>query len=249
MDQAQEQEQVERQVAMVFVAHPDDAEFGCGGTVAVWARQGWDVYYVIVTDGSAGGPDDATDVGPEARRRISETRKAEQRAAGEILGLADVLFLDYPDGRVEPTLELRRDIVRLIRQYRPSRVVCQSPERVWTPEYHVRRHHPDHLAVGAAVLAAVYPAPQNAWDFPELLAEGLRPHKVSEIYVIGAPVLNHAVDISETIELKIAALAAHRSQLGDNIDQLARMVRAWSADRGARHGMAHAEEFHRIVNW
>ncbi|MFO7272575.1 PIG-L deacetylase family protein [Sphaerobacter thermophilus] len=247
MEQAQEQ--VERKVAMVFVAHPDDAEFGTAGTVARWAREGWDVYYVIITDGGAGGPDDATDVSPEARRRISETRKAEQRAAGEILGLADVIFLDYPDGQLEPTLELRRDIVRLIRKYRPERVISPSPDRVWEPVYNVRRHHPDHLAAGQAVMAAVYPAPQNPWDFPELLAEGLQPHKVSEIYVIGAPVLNYAVDITETIDLKIAALRAHQSQLGDHFDQIERMVRTWAADRGARHGMAYAEEFHRIINW
>lgn len=235
-------------VAMVFVAHPDDAEFGCAGTLAKWAREGWDVYQVIVTDGSAGGPDDATDVGPEARRAISETRKAEQRAAAKILGVKDVIFLDYPDGQLEPTIELRRDIVRLLRRYRPARVICQSPERLWEPAYRLGLHHPDHIAAGTAVLAAIYPASQNAWDFPELLAEGLRPHKVSEVYIVAAPVVNHAVDISDTVDLKIAALAAHTSQLGDHIDQIGRWVRTWTADRGAKYGMAHAEEFNRVQN-
>ena len=163
-------------VALVVVAHPDDAEFGCAGTAALWAREGWEVYIAITTDASGGGADDAVDVGPEARRAISERRKAEQRAAAAILGVSDVVFLDRPDGRLEPTLDFRRDIVRLIRQYRPSRIICQSPERIWTPTYSLGRHHPDHLATGAATIATVYPAAQNAWDFPELLAEGLLPH-------------------------------------------------------------------------
>lgn len=236
-------------VAMVFVAHPDDAEFGSAGTIAAWAREGWEVYQVIITDGGSGGPDHATDVGPEARRRVSETRKAEQRAASKILGVKEVIFLDYPDGQLQPTLELRRDIVRLIRQYRPARVIAPSPERSWTPSYQIRRNHPDHLAAGEAVLSALYPAPQNAWDFPELLAEGLTPHKVSEIFIVGAPVLNYAVDITETIDLKIAALRAHESQVGDHFDSIEPTIRSWAADRGARHGMAYAEEFHRVENW
>ncbi len=163
------------QVAVVVMAHPDDAEFGCAGTVAAWAREGWAVYYVVCTDASGGGSDDATDVTPTARALITTTRKAEQRAAGAILGLRDVIFLDYPDGRMEPTLDLRRDLVRVFRRLRPSRVICQSPERTWTPTYAIPRHHPDHLAVGAATLAALYPATQNPWDFPELLDEGLPP--------------------------------------------------------------------------
>src|SRR3954453_10221051 len=106
----------QQRVALVFMAHPDDAEFGCAGTVAAWVREGWEVSYVICTDASGGGRDDATDVSPAARARITATRKAEQRAAGDVLGLRDVVFLDYPDGRIQPTLELRRDIVRLVRR-------------------------------------------------------------------------------------------------------------------------------------
>src|SRR5712691_4376666 len=105
-------EQAQNKVAMVIVAHPDDAEFGCGGTVAAWAKEGWEAYYVVCSDGAGGGRDDAIDVGPEARRAGTRIRKAEQKAAGELLGIKDVIFLDYPDGRLQPTLELRRDIVR-----------------------------------------------------------------------------------------------------------------------------------------
>ena len=234
----------ERRVALVIVAHPDDAEFGCAGTVAAWVREGWEVSYVICTDASGGGADDATAITPEARAQISATRKAEQRAAGAILGLREILFLDYPDGRMEPTLALRRDIVRVVRRFRPQRVILPSPDRTWTPNYAIPRHHPDHLAVGAATLAALYPAAQNAWDFPELLEEGLLPHKVRDFYITGAPTQNHAVDISATIDLKLAALRAHVSQFGDDTTELEARLRGWAAEGGKAHGFAYAEVFH-----
>lgn len=240
-------EQTQNKVAMVIVAHPDDAEFGCGGTIAAWAKEGWEVYYVVCTDGAGGGPDDATDVGPEARCAGTRTRKAEQRAAGGILGIKDVIFLDYPDGRLQPTLELRRDIARELRRYRPARVICQSPEHTWTPALMIRRYHPDHLAAGQAALEAIYPTSQNPWDFPELLQEGLLPHKISEIYVMGAPVLNHVVDTSATFELKLAALRAHASQVGGS-RELEQRIRKMDAERAVRYGMAFAEEFHRAEN-
>jgi len=233
------------QVAVVVMAHPDDAEFGCAGTVAAWAREGWAVYYVVCTDASGGGSDDATDVTPAARATITAMRKAEQRAAGAILGLRDVIFLDYPDGRMEPTLELRRDLVRVFRRLRPSRVICQSPERIWTPVYAIPRHHPDHLAVGVATLAALYPATQNPWDFPELLDEGLLPHKVHEFYITGAPNSNHAVDITATFDTKLKALRAHTSQLGDQMERIEPMLRQWASEAGEAHGFAYAEIFHR----
>lgn len=243
-----EQEHEQNKVAMVIVAHPDDAEFGAAGTVATWVRDGWDAYYVICTDASGGGPDDATDVGPEARRKISETRKSEQRAAGAVLGLKDVLFLDYPDGLLQPTIELRRDLVRLLRKYRPARVICQSPERSWTPAYFLGRYHADHLAAGVAALAAIYPMAQNPWDFPELLKEGLPPHKIAEVYIMGAPVVNHFVDISDVIDIKIEALLCHASQFIGRTEQMETMIRTRSADLGAKYGVAYAEEFHRAEN-
>lgn len=242
------QDEEMEKVAMVIVAHPDDAEFGSSGTVATWARDGWDVYYVIATDASGGGDDLAQTLSIDARRTTTETRKNEQRAAGKILGIKDVFFLNYRDGTLEPTLELRRDIVRMLRTYRPTRVICQCPDRVWTPSYSIGRHHPDHLACGQAVLAAVYPASQNAWDFPELLAEGLKPHKVREVFVSGAPVTNYFVDISETIDAKIEALRAHESQLADHFDDIEKWVREWSGRNGEEHGVKYAEQFHRVEN-
>jgi LmbE family N-acetylglucosaminyl deacetylase len=235
-------------VALVIVAHPDDAEFGCAGTIAAWAREGWDVYLAICTDAAGGGSDEATDVGAEARRRITETRRAEQRAASAILGLREVIFLDYMDGLLTPSLELRRDLVRLLRRYRPRRVICQSPDRSWRPLMSLGRHHPDHLAAGQAVLAAIYPAAQNPWDFPELLDEGLSPHKVREVYIMGAPESNHAVDIAATLDLKLAALRAHESQVGTRFADVEQRLRTWAADSGAQYGMACAEVFHRTEN-
>ncbi len=234
--------------ALVVVAHPDDAEFGCGATIAAWAREGWEVTLLICTDGGSGGPDDATAVGPEERRRISEIRKAEQRAAAEVLGLKEVVFLDFPDGQLEPSLALRREIVRHIRRIRAYRLVCQSPDRVWVPSYAIGRFHPDHLAAAQAALAAVYPAAQNAWDFPELLDEGLAPSRVKEVWVMGAPHLNHGVDVSETFELKLAALRCHVSQLGEDQTELAERLRTWAAERGEPFGLPLAETFHMVEN-
>ncbi len=243
-----EQQEQQNKVAMVICAHADDAEFGCSGTIALWVKEGWDVYYVLCTDGSGGGPDEATDVGPEARAKVVETRKVEQRAAGKVLGLKDVVFLGYQDGQLQPTLDLRRDLVRLMRQYKPSRVVCQSPDRSWTPVMRIQGYHPDHLAAGRAALEAIYPASQNPWDFPELMAEGYKPHKVSEIYIFGAPTKNFAVDISSTIEIKIEALRAHVSQLSSHFEQIEGWIRSGAEDAGKRNGFAFAEEFHRTEN-
>src|SRR5215469_13033890 len=242
-------EEIQNKVAMVIMAHPDDAEFSCAGTVAKWVREGWEVYYVVCTEAGSGGPDEATDVGPEARRKVTETRRAEQRAAGQVLGLKDVIFLDYRDGELQPTLEFRRDIVRLLRTYKPYRVICQSPERSWSPQMYIGRYHPDHLACGEGVISALYPASQNPWDFPELLADGLLPHKVKELYVVGAPVTNFWVDISDVMDLKIDALKAHRSQFsGDRFEGLEQRIRERSGAVGQKYGVAYAEEHHRAEN-
>lgn len=237
-----------RRVALVVVAHPDDAEFGCAGTLAGWIRDGWEVSLVVCTDAASGGPDEATDCSPAARRQITATRKAEQRAAAEVLGLHDLIFLDHDDGLLQPTVELRRELVRLMRRYRPTRVVCQSPERSWKPVMSIGRYHPDHLAAGTATVSALYPASQNPWDFPELLDEGLMPHKVRELYIMGAPEDNHAVDISATLDVKVAALRAHDSQLGARWADLEPQIRSRAAAIGKPYGMAAAELFHRTEN-
>ena len=235
-------------IALAVVAHPDDAEFGCAGTLAKWVHEGWAVYLCVCTDASGGGSDDATDVGPQARRAITAIRKAEQRTAASIIGLRDVIFLDQPDGQLAPTMELRKTLVRLIRTIRPTRLMCQSPDRTWKPNYAIPRHHPDHLAAGTAAIAAMYPASQNPWDFPDLLAEGLQPHKVRELFVMGAPEVNYPIDISDTLDTKIAALRAHDSQLGANFAEVEKRIREWAKTNGEAHGMLAAEVFHRAEN-
>jgi LmbE family N-acetylglucosaminyl deacetylase len=160
----------------------------------------------------------------------------------------DCVFLRYPDGRLQPTLELRRDLVRLYRRYRPTRVVCQSPQRSWRPVYRIGAHHPDHLAAGEAAIAAFYPASQNPWDFPELLQEGHAPHKIRELYVMASPEPNFAVDISATFDVKIAALRAHQSQVGLRMDELEPRLRQWATDIGAQHELPMAEAFHFTEN-
>ncbi|MDB5078736.1 MAG: GlcNAc-PI de-N-acetylase [Chloroflexi bacterium] len=242
------EEQSQKNVAMVVMAHPDDAEFSSAGTVAGWVRQGWEVYYVIVADGAAGGPDDATEVGPEQRKLWAEIRKEEQLAAAKVLGVKEVIFLNYPDGQVEPSMALRRDLVRCLRRYKPLRVICQSPERAWVPQMFLGRYHPDHLAAGVATLAAIYPASQNPWDFPELLQEGLLPHKVLEVYISGSPNPNFPVDITETVDLKIEALRAHTTQTGPDFEGMETRIRSMLAQTGEKYKLGAAEIFHRVEN-
>lgn len=234
---------------MVVMAHADDAEFGCAGTVARWVKEGWDVYYVLCTDNSSGGPDEATDVSEEARRKVVETRMKEQRDACAVLGVKDVIFLGERDGELQPTIELRKKLVRLYRTYKPTRLICQSPMRNWQPTMILGAFHPDHLAAGEAALSAVYPGSQNPWDFPELMEkEGLKPHKIKEVYVMTSPFENYYSDISSTWELKVEALRAHVSQLGEHIDEVQGWIGGYNAMTGKKIGAAYAEGFHFTEN-
>jgi LmbE family N-acetylglucosaminyl deacetylase len=190
----------------VIMAHPDDAEFGCGGTVAKWAQEGHYIMYVLLTSGDKGS-DDPT-MTPD---RLMTMREAEQRAACGVLGVKEVHFLRKLDATLAPDLDLRRDMTRVIRQLKPDVVVCQDPmQRYSGPEY---INHQDHRAAGEAVLAAVYPSARDRLTFPELLAEGLEPHKAHEIYLMGAEHPDVWVDITDTMETKIAALRDHKSQV------------------------------------
>ena len=193
--------------ALVVMAHPDDVDFGAGGTVARLVRDGVSVAYCLVTSGDAGG--DSSRATPEER---AITREAEQRAAAAALGVSDLTFLRWPDGRVEVTLELRAALARVIRAQRPDLVICQSPERNYD---RIFASHPDHMAAGEAALRAVYPDARNPHAFPELLAEGLAPHVVAQVWVNTAVGANMVVDITRTFDDKIAALRCHASQVGD----------------------------------
>jgi len=206
---------------LVVTAHPDDVDFGAGGTVATWTKAGVEVVYCVVTDGDAGGFDAAV-----SRADMKRIRHQEQRAAAKAVGVDDVRFLGHPDGRLYVTHELRRDITRVIRQVRPDRVVTQSPERSWT---RIAASHPDHLAAGEATVAAVYPDARNEFAHPELLAEeGLQPHTVPELWIMGTDPGPGAtwVDVTEVFDRKLAALRAHVSQTA-HMTELEQMLRGW----------------------
>jgi LmbE family N-acetylglucosaminyl deacetylase len=192
--------------ALVVVAHPDDVDFGAAGTVARWVEQGIEVTYLVVTRGDAGGFDDTP------RDQMPLLREAEQRAAAKAVGVERVEFLDgYQDGTLTPSIELRRDITRGIRRYRPDRVLTTSPIRRW--DRISGPGHPDHLAVGEATTCAIYPDARNEFAFPELLRdEGLQPWTVREVWFSGGPTPDYVVDITDTFPQKVAALMAHATQ-------------------------------------
>lgn len=214
---------------LVVSAHPDDVDFGFAGSVAVMTDLGIAVSYCIVTDGDAGGAELGI-----PREEMGPLRRDEQRAAAAVVGVDDVHFLGYPDGRLEPTLELRRDLTRVIRQVRPNRVYCQSPERIWDRIY---ASHPDHLAAGEAAVCAVYPDARNRWAHPELEAEGLEPWTVEGLWLgVGRDAPTHYVDVTATADRKIEALRCHKSQLADP-DAVGTMVRGWLSGLAAVAGL------------
>jgi LmbE family N-acetylglucosaminyl deacetylase len=204
---------------LVIAAHPDDVDFGAAGTVAGWTDMGIEVVYCIVTDGDAGGSDPSV-----SRADMTVLRHAEQTAAAKHVGVHDLRWLGYPDGQVEATIGLRKDLARVIRQVRPDRVATQSPDRNYA---RIQASHPDHRAVGAAALDAVYPDARNLFAFPELLAdEGLEPWTVREVWLSASPLAHHYVDITENFSRKVAALRAHESQTG-HMANLEEFLRGW----------------------
>lgn len=213
---------------LVVVAHPDDCDFGCAGTVARWTAAGIEVSYVICTDGQAGGSDRSID-----RAHVGPLRRREQTAAAAECGVTDLTFLGYMDGELTPSLELRREISRVIRQKRPQRVVCQSPERNYA---RIHASHPDHRAAGEAALCAVYPEARNPFAYMELLHEGLEPHIVPEVWLTAHPRSEHYSDITATMDRKLAALRRHESQY-DDWDALAERLRSWGAENARRGGL------------
>lgn len=215
-------------------AHPDDAEFMCGGSAALWAEQGAQITYCIVTDGAAGSNDPNQDLAELVR-----TRADEQRAACAVLGIHDVRFLGYTDGTLQPSIELRRELTRLIRQLKPHRVVTGDPTAVFFGTDYI--NHPDHRAAAEAAIYAVFPSACTRPIFPELLAEGLEPHQVHEVYISGDDA--HAtihIDISSTIERKIEALRCHKSQLDPGDGQ---WIREWATNTGKAANLPYAEAF------
>ncbi len=225
--------------ALVVVAHPDDVDFGSAGTVATLTKHGVDVAYCLVTSGDAGG-----DGSTHTKEERAKFREDEQTAAAKELGVTNLAFLRWPDGQVEPTLQLRREIARAIRTHKPQLVITQSPERNYERIY---ASHPDHLAVGEATLRAVYPDARNPHAFPELLREGFEPHTVDQVWFSSAQP-NLVVDISKVFDRKIAALRKHESQVGHRED-LEKMLRRNSrmVAKAAGLGKARLAEAYRVV--
>ena len=218
-------------------AHPDDQEFTVGGTLAKWARAGSTIVTVCLTSGSAGS-NEHTPAGM-TREALAPIREEEQRSACRVLGISEVIFLGYEDGMLEPSLALRRELTRVIRRYRPDAVVCGDPTmRYYGSSY---LNHPDHRVAADVALDAVFPSAETRLIFPELLDEGLEPHKVPDLYIHGSDRPDTFIDISDALPLKVAALKEHRTQIGtwDPSEMLA----AWAREQGSPRGLAAAEAF------
>lgn len=221
--------------ALVVAAHPDDSEFGCAGTAALWSREGWEFYYLVCTDGSKG-----TDRRDLPRRELIATRREEQRTAARRLGAKEVFFLDWEDGALTYQRELLGQVVRYIRQLRPQAVFTHDPTVIFHQEGFI--NHADHRCTGLVAVDAVYPAARDHLSFPEHLEEGLEPHKVQEIYCWGSNEANYAVDITEVLELKLQALLDHKSQF-PNPEELVDWIRnRWKTEEGR-----YLENFRRTV--
>jgi LmbE family N-acetylglucosaminyl deacetylase len=222
--------------ALVVSAHPDDIEFGAGGTVATWADQGAEITFCIVTDGSTGTQDRSL-VGSD----LKNVRRGEAEDAARVLGAKEVVWLDRPDGYVEYTLDLRRDIAAVFRRARPHRYVVMDPAPVIASWF---VNHPDHRAVAHASLDVTLTAGTTPGHFPELLEQGLDPWRgLRELWIMGPAGGPRVVDISSTIERKIDALMCHRSQVGEDRDRIAGWMKERTAEVGKPHGYAHAESF------
>ena len=226
---------------MSIHAHPDDQEFTVGGTLAKWARAGCEIVTVCITRGGAGSnkytPPDMT------REKLVAIREDEQREACRILGVKETIFLDYEDGMLEPSMALRRELTRLIRRHRPEAVLTGDP----TVRYYgaMYMNHPDHRAAADVALDAVFPSAGTRLIFPELLAEGLPPHEVGQVYIHGADRPDTWVDIAETLDVKVAALRAHRSQMGEWDPE--QMLTLWAAEQGRRRKLKAAESYRRMT--
>jgi len=212
----------EIQRVLVVVAHPDDCDFGAAGTIAGWVDAGLSVTILLCTHGEQGGFDDSN------REQMPAIREREQVAASAALGVKDVRFLPgHRDGWLEPSWELQRQIVEVIRDVQPQRVLIQSPER-WYDR--IQASHPDHLAAGEAAVRAIYPAAENRYAWPELIErQRLEPWHVNEVWIMAHPEMTHVVDITDTFGRKVAALQAHASQTGHMSDQLEDFLSGWGS--------------------
>jgi len=223
---------------MVVTPHPDDAEFGVAGTVARWVREGKSVIYVVCTSGEKGTSD------PNMKSaELAKIREQEQLAVAKLLGVREVIFLRHPDQSLEDTPEFRKEIVRLIRMYRPETVVTADPYRryMW---------HRDHRIAGQVVLDAIFPYARDRLAYPDLLEEGLQPHKVGEVLLWAAEEPNYRSNITDTFDIKVAALGCHKSQVGGHpFSDMGKWLREWAKTMAEGEDFELAEAFHRVEIW
>lgn len=226
---------------MSIHAHPDDQEFTVAGTLATWARAGSEIVTVCLTRGDAGSnestPADMT------RERLGRIREEEQGAACRLLGIKELVFLDYEDGVLQPTIALRRDLTRLIRRYCPDAIVTGDP----TMRFYGNRYinHPDHRVAADVALDATFPSAGTRFIFPELLQEGLAPHHVGEVWLYGSERPDTFIDITAVLDIKIRALREHKSQMGP-WDPTS-FIKGWAREQGKRRRLRFAEAFRRMV--
>ncbi len=222
------------------VAHPDDLDYYAGGSVAAFARQGAEVYCLVLTDGGKGSADRSM-----TSERLRDQRRDEQRKAAAVLGIKDIFFCDFPDSELENTKEVKREVVKAIRRVKPEVVVAFDPSVYYSAQLGFV-NHPDHRAAGHAAMDAVYPLARDHMSFPELLADGYQPHNTATLLLIGAQAADStfAVDISETLEQKYQALAEHASQL--SVQEMKEEIGRLASEAGEKYGYRYAESFVRI---
>ena len=226
---------------MSIHAHPDDQEFTVAGTLAKWARAGSEIISVCITSGDAGSNDQTP---PEmTKEKLTHIRIEEQRNACRVLGIKEVVFLNYHDGTLQPSIDLRRDLTRLIRKYKPDVVICGDPTvRFYGDSY---MNHPDHRVAADVALDAVFPSAVTRFIFPELLTEGYEPHAVKQVFIHGSEKPTTFIDIASSLDTKIAALKEHKSQIGDW--DPSEMMKEWAKDEGKEKGLEAAEAFRVMV--
>ena len=226
---------------LAVAAHPDDVDFGFAGSIAKWAQTGADIYYLIISDGSKGTEDRSIPAS-----ELIRIREEEQRAAAKLLGAKDVFFLGYPDSELIVTLELKKQIARYIRKLKPDTVLVMDPTMVYSNARDFSFiNHPDHRVAGQVTLDAIFPLARDHLTFPDLLSEGLEPHKVSTVLMVNFEKHNFAVDISSTFNAKLSALGLHKSQVAD-LRNMQEMVKAWAETSGKHYGYTYAEAFVRL---
>jgi LmbE family N-acetylglucosaminyl deacetylase len=228
-------------IAMSIQAHPDDQEFSIGGTLAKWAQAGCEIISVIITSGDSGSNDVTKD--GAYKKDLAELREKEQLAANAVLGVKETIFLRYPDGELEATLPLRKELARIIRQFKPNAVITGNPEGWFYGDEYV--NHPDHRAAAQAACEAVFPSAGTRLIFTDLLAAGYEPHDVQRLYIHGTEKANTWVDITDTMDMKIKALQQHVSQI--NPEEVGKWMTEWAEEDGKDHDMKYAESFKVMV--